>query len=107
LDIVHLGDLGVKLNPHQQALLGKPDVLLLPVGGTYTLGPEEAASTAEQLEAGWIVPMHGYHPKIDLPLRPISDFVEAWQGEISTQKTSHLLLDNRPKKPTVVHLDIL
>jgi len=107
MDIVHLGDLGVIPNDEQQALLGTPDILLLPVGGTYTLGPEEALETVRKLNPRWIVPMHGYHPNIDLPLRPVSDFVDIWDGDVHTSQASTISLQTKPKNPTVVYLDIL
>jgi len=58
LRIVHLGDLGCTLNAEQSECLKKPDVLMIPVGGFYTIDAELAAKTAEQLGAGIILPMH-------------------------------------------------
>ncbi|MEM4170038.1 MAG: MBL fold metallo-hydrolase, partial [Thermoproteota archaeon] len=36
----------------------KPDVSLLPVGGTYTMSVEEAAQAAKDIGVGIFVPMH-------------------------------------------------
>ena len=58
LRIAHLGDLGHLLTEQQLAALGKPDVLLIPVGGHYTIGPEGAAQTAKAVGARLTVPMH-------------------------------------------------
>lgn len=56
--IVHLGDLGHPLSASQLAAIGKCDVLLLPIGGTYTLDIAQAKQVAEQLSPRVTVPMH-------------------------------------------------
>ena len=58
LRIVHLGDLGCALDNNQLEQLKKPDILMIPIGGFYTIGAEQAKQTAEQLGAGIILPMH-------------------------------------------------
>ena len=55
---VHLGDLGCALNEKQIDTLRKADLLLIPVGGFFTIGPDEAAAVCEQLQPRVIVPMH-------------------------------------------------
>ncbi|HJJ47352.1 MAG TPA: MBL fold metallo-hydrolase, partial [Methanocorpusculum sp.] len=35
-----------------------PDVAMLPAGGTYTMGPEDAMIAAEYIGAPLIIPMH-------------------------------------------------
>ena len=58
LRIVHLGDLGSALNAEQLDVLKNPDVLMIPVGGFYTIDAKQAKETAEQLGARVILPMH-------------------------------------------------
>ena len=58
LRIAHLGDLGHMLSGEQLEALGKPDVLLIPVGGHYTIGPETAAAQAKAIGARITIPMH-------------------------------------------------
>lgn len=58
LRIAHLGDLGHPLSAEQLAALGAPDVLLIPVGGHYTIGAETAAALAKAVGARITVPMH-------------------------------------------------
>ena len=58
ITVVHLGDLGHLLNDEQVAAIGHCDVLLLPVGGTYTVDAAAAAQVAEQLSPSLICPMH-------------------------------------------------
>lgn len=58
LTLVHLGDLGHRLDEEQAERLRGCDVLFVPVGGTYTLDGDGAADVAEQIAPGLIVPMH-------------------------------------------------
>jgi L-ascorbate metabolism protein UlaG (beta-lactamase superfamily) len=64
LTIVHAGDIGDEPNPfavQDPELLGKimdADVLLLPVGGHTTVGPEEADAIVETLRPTLAIPMH-------------------------------------------------
>ena len=58
LRVVHLGDLGCNLNKEQLEILNNPDVLMIPVGGFYTIDAKTAKETAEQLGARIILPMH-------------------------------------------------
>jgi len=58
LRIVHLGDLGCALNAGQQEQLKNPDILMIPVGGFYTINGEQAGEIAAQLHARVILPMH-------------------------------------------------
>ena len=58
LRLVHLGDLGHRLSEKQLAALGKVDVLLLPVGGFYTIDASVAAELAGKVGARVVIPMH-------------------------------------------------
>lgn len=58
LRIVHLGDLGCAPDSEQLEILKKPDVLMIPVGGFYTIDAVQAKETAAQLGARIILPMH-------------------------------------------------
>lgn len=56
--IVHLGDLGHMLSAEQTEALGKVDVLLIPVGGLYTIDAATAHELAERIGAAVTIPMH-------------------------------------------------
>lgn len=58
LRIAHLGDLGRKLTGSEKDVLGGVDILMIPVGGVYTIGPEEAAETVREVEPYIVLPMH-------------------------------------------------
>lgn len=58
LRVVHLGDLGCPLDAEQLDVLKAPDILMVPVGGFYTIDAEAAKETAGRLGARIILPMH-------------------------------------------------
>lgn len=73
--IAHLGDIGHVLEDYQVSLLKPVDVLLIPVGGTYTVEPYEAIEIIKQLEPRIVVPMHYWITGITLPLKTIDEFL--------------------------------
>ena len=60
LCICHSGDLGEPFNEDQLDLIGHVDILLVPIGGAYTMGPESAQKVVAQLKPKIAVPMHYY-----------------------------------------------
>jgi L-ascorbate metabolism protein UlaG (beta-lactamase superfamily) len=59
LKVVHLGDLGHELTTEQVEKIGAVDVVMIPVGGTYTIFGEVADKVVAQLNPKRIVfPMH-------------------------------------------------
>lgn len=77
--VAHLGDLGHKLNDDQLSEMGQVDIVLVPVGGFYTIDAERASEIITQLEPKVVIPMHYKIPGISAPfdqLLPVSDFVK-------------------------------
>lgn len=56
--ICHLGDLGVDLTIKQLEKIGDVDVLMIPVGGKYTIDYKVAAAIAKKLSPSIIIPIH-------------------------------------------------
>lgn len=83
----HLGDLGCALEPDQEALLRGLDLLLIPVGGFFTIGPGEAKAVIDALKPRIAVPMHYRRGAMGYPvISPLSDFTSLCDsvGEISS-----------------------
>lgn len=78
--LCHLGDLGHQLSAEQLAAIGPVDLLLVPVGGTYTLGPADAARQVRAMRPRIVVPMHHKTAALAFPLRPVEDFVAEMVG---------------------------
>lgn len=58
LSIAHLGDLGHALETKQLEKLEGTDILLIPVGGKYTLNASQAVEVINQIEPRIVIPMH-------------------------------------------------
>ena len=58
LRLAHCGDLGHELSKEQLEAVGKIDVLMLPVGGVYTVDAVTAKKVAESIAPTMIIPMH-------------------------------------------------
>jgi len=84
LNIVHLGDLGHLLSEEQIREIGVTDILMIPVGGTYTIDAKLAAEVVNQLEPKIILPMHyGGVPDLKIELAPLTDFLKEMGKEVS------------------------
>jgi L-ascorbate metabolism protein UlaG (beta-lactamase superfamily) len=64
--ILHAGDVSEPFNEDQLQFIGHIDVLMVPIGGTYTAGPEEAKQIIEQLKPKIVIPMHYWYRESDL-----------------------------------------
>jgi L-ascorbate metabolism protein UlaG (beta-lactamase superfamily) len=82
LAVCHFGDFGqATLRPEQAEAVGRPDVLILPVGGGPTLDGAQAAAIASSLGARVVVPMHYRTPAISF-LEPLDAFIGAFDGRV-------------------------
>ena len=85
--IVHLGDLGHLLTPSQLKRIGPVDVLMIPVGGIYTLNGSEAKKVVEQLKPKeYIFPMH-YGTKVFDAVLPWMSSWRTWRNAASPRPT--------------------
>lgn len=93
LRIVHLGDLGHLLNESEVEKLTPVDILLIPVGGHYTLNAQEAKQVIAQLSPAVAIPMH-YQTKVtrSWPLADLKPFL-AGEEKIEEKGRKPLALD--------------
>lgn len=57
IKVCHLGDLGENLGPDQIEDI-EADILLIPIGGKFTLDGERAAELIRKIEPNIVIPMH-------------------------------------------------
>ncbi len=70
LKIVHVGDLGETLSDEQVQAIGRPDVLMVPVGGFFTIDAQQAYEVVQQLKPrAYVIPMHYRTPVLEASLR--------------------------------------
>jgi L-ascorbate metabolism protein UlaG (beta-lactamase superfamily) len=76
MKLCHLGDLGHPLSAQEITLVGNVDVLLLPVGGFFTVPPAVAAEVAARIRPKAVIPMHYKTEKCGYPIAPIDEFLK-------------------------------
>ena len=76
INICFTGDLGHQLSSEQVDAIGPVDLLLMPVGGTFTVDADSAVKVAEALNPRLIIPMHFKTAKCDLPIAGVESFLE-------------------------------
>lgn len=76
LSIVHLGDLGRMLSSDEVDELDGVDILMVPVGGTYTIDAQDAAKVVSEIDPSIIIPMHYGRPGLKFELSPVSLFLK-------------------------------
>lgn len=103
----HLGDLGHELTEEQVKAIGPVDVLMVPVGGIYTINGETAKKVVSQLKPRlFVVPMH-YGTKVYTDLPGPDEFLDGQSKVTRLDEKSNLLEippGLKPDKPTVVVL---
>jgi L-ascorbate metabolism protein UlaG (beta-lactamase superfamily) len=92
LRIVHLGDLGHKLSEKFIEKVGSVDVLIIPVGGEYTIDATQAAELVRTIEPKIIIPMHFKVPKLNAQTFAKISSVEPFLTQIGipVEKTNKL-----------------
>lgn len=102
----HLGDLGHDLTEEQIKAIGPVDVLMIPVGGIYTINGEHANTVVSQLKPKmFVLPMHyGTTAYTDLP--GPDEFLDGQKNvrQLTTTNTLDIPLGTKIDKPTVVML---
>lgn len=78
LTIAHLGDLGHVPSPDQLEKMGKVDVLLIPIGGYYTLEMEAVKETIQLIQPSIIIPMHYRYSTLNLPISDLQTFLDQY-----------------------------
>ncbi len=82
LKVCHLGDLGHNLTPAQAEEIGKVDVMMVPVGGFFTIDAPTALRIVEQVQPAIAIPMHFRNEKCDFPITEVSDFTEGIENVV-------------------------
>lgn len=77
LTLAHLGDLGEMITPAQLEALGKIDILMIPVGGYYTINAAQAREITEKIRPRIVIPMHYKTPGVndDWPIADAREFL--------------------------------
>jgi L-ascorbate metabolism protein UlaG (beta-lactamase superfamily) len=78
--LCHLGDLGHQLTDEQVSEIGQVDVLLVPVGGVFTIDAQVATKLCDRLKPKITIPMHFMDGKCKFPIAGVDDFLRGKQN---------------------------
>lgn len=105
----HFGDIGHSLGEEQQERLGVVDVLMIPVGGVFTITDEQAASMVAEIEPAMVIPMHYGQPGTkteEWGLAPLSDFLKE-MGSDEVEPIKSLTIKNKTSLPEETEVVVL
>lgn len=102
LCIGHLGHLHQVLEDDHIALIGRLDVVMVPVDGVYTMSEQAVTDVIKRLRASIILPMHYFSGQ------RLSQFIAGARAEFAVEMQSEprlvVSLATLPREPTVVVL---
>jgi L-ascorbate metabolism protein UlaG (beta-lactamase superfamily) len=102
LCIGHLGHLHHKLDDSHFAQIGRLDIVMVPIDGTYTMSLDGISEITKRLRASVVLPMHRF-------ATPLEDFMRriGQQFEIDRRfkRSFRMSRDTLPSTPTVIILD--
>jgi L-ascorbate metabolism protein UlaG (beta-lactamase superfamily) len=102
LCIGHLGHLHTKLDESQLAAIGRIDILMVPIDGTYTMSLDGVSEITRRLRSSVVLPMHRFATPLDEFMRKIG---EQFAIDVRTERTLKISRDTLPGTPTVIILE--
>lgn len=105
IKVCHLGDLGHLLTSTQVEMIGDVDVLLIPVGGVYTITAAQAVEVIKQLRPAVVIPMHYKTKALKLNLESVDTF-EKLMGNVEkpTQQVVEIKKEELDKNNPKVYI---
>ncbi len=102
--VCHLGDLGHVLSRAEATEIGPVDILLIPVGGFYTIDAGEASRVVELIKPKVVIPMHFKTEKCGFPIASVNEFLKGKAGvkKLAKSETSFSKDELPPQTEIVV-----
>ena len=96
LNLLHMGDIGVVPSEEYFAKLPKIDILMIPVGGVFTVDAEGAFSILEHIHPNITIPMHFKTEKLTFDVSGVFDFLQRSKGEFDISRLGGAVLEVDP-----------
>ncbi|MGI5848452.1 MAG: MBL fold metallo-hydrolase [Christensenellales bacterium] len=93
IKLCHMGDIGCIPSEEVYKKIEGTDILLIPVGGHYTIDAKEALTICERLSPNIIIPMHFKTPASTLDIALLDDFLEASDREYDVSRPGKCYLE--------------
>jgi L-ascorbate metabolism protein UlaG (beta-lactamase superfamily) len=102
LCIGHLGHLHHKLDDSHFAAIGRLDIVMVPIDGTYTMSLDGISDITRRLRASVVLPMHRFMTPLDDFMRRIG---QQFAIDVRAERTLKMSREALPQTPTVIILD--
>src|ERR1700681_4256400 len=102
LCIGHLGHLHHKLDESHFAAIGRLDIVMVPIDGTYTMSLDGVSEITKRLRASVVLPMHRFMTPLDDFMRRIG---QQFAIDVRTERSLTISRGALPGTPTVIILD--
>jgi L-ascorbate metabolism protein UlaG (beta-lactamase superfamily) len=102
LCIGHLGHLHVPLDDSHLAAIGRIDILMVPIDGTYTMSLDGISDIVRRLRASVVLPMHRFATPLDEFMHRIG---QQFAIDVRSERSLRMSRDLLPGTPTVIILD--
>jgi L-ascorbate metabolism protein UlaG (beta-lactamase superfamily) len=101
LCIGHLGHLHHRLDDARFAAIGRLDIVMVPIDGSYTMSLDGISEITRRLRASIVLPMHRF-------MTPLDDFMarigQQFAIDVRTERTLEISRETLPDTPTVILL---
>jgi len=101
----HLGDLGHLIDEKIWRQLGRIDVLLLPIGGNYTIGAKEAIKVMDAIDPQLTIAMHFSNDACDFPIDTQEEFLKLTDGIQMKESSIKFTQDELKRAKNIIALD--
>ncbi|HEV7635949.1 MAG TPA: MBL fold metallo-hydrolase [Bradyrhizobium sp.] len=101
LCIGHLGHLHHKLDESHFAAIGRLDIVMVPIDGTYTVSLYGISDITRRLRASVVLPMHRFMTPLDEFMRRIG---QQFEIDLRSERTLRISRETLPGAPTVIIL---
>ena len=106
LVLAHMGDIGHDLDADTLKKIGKVDVMLIPIGGFFTVDAGGAAKIMNAINPSITIPMHYKTDKCGFPIGTVEEFTKDKMNVqiLENQSEIEIKKDALPKSPTIMVL---
>lgn len=91
LDVCHLGDLGEDCSSDLIEMILPVNVLLIPVGGNYTIDAAMAKEYVDRIMPDIVIPMHYRAKGCKLDIDKVDDFLDEFDGEAVVMHADNII----------------
>jgi len=103
LTLVHMGDLGHDPGREILRIIGAVDILLLPVGGFYTIDAVAATKIMNDINPKVTIPIHYKTERCGFPITTVHEFTKGKNNVRTLQKSElEITKESLPKEPEIV-----